>query len=115
MTWRRMRAQAGTRVVWFLAPAKMLFQNRISSRQGVKFLGSNRSRKRLRSTLALLRLCGKTIFSEFNFFPPRPNSTLAKRRRGVAEGRGGEVFGPDQLLLALEPLLNEDFDFSRAV
>ena len=40
---------------------------------------------------------------------------LTESRRWIAERRGGKLLGPDQLLFALEPLQDEDFDFSGAV
>ena len=40
---------------------------------------------------------------------------LTESRRWIAERRGGKLLGPDQLLFALEPLQDEDFDLAGAI
>ena len=41
--------------------------------------------------------------------------SLVERWRGIAERRSGELLGPDEFLLAFEPLLEKDFDFAGPV
>ena len=40
---------------------------------------------------------------------------LAELRRGISKRRGGKLLGPDQLLFALEPLQDKDFDLAGAI
>ena len=40
---------------------------------------------------------------------------FVERRRGIAERRGGKLFGPDEFLLAFEPLLEKYLDLAGAV
>src|SRR4030095_5351802 len=44
-----------------------------------------------------------------------PRLSLAEWRALIAQGRRCKIFGPNQLLLALEPLLKKDLDLASAV
>ena len=58
-------------------------------------------------------LCYSPFLSLFTYASKR--LSLVERWRGIAERRSGELLGPDEFLLAFEPLLEKDFDFAGPV